>query len=92
MHHINYELIHTQTNVIQCFICKSSIERIKAVKHLFEHQIGLFQCVYCSYGVPKEADIRIHLADCHLTKLSVIAVRIRGDSAEVNVCFFSISI
>lgn len=87
MHHINYEPIHTKTNLIQCFICKDSIERIKAVKHLCEHQIGLFQCVYCSYGVPKEGDIRTHLADCHSNKLSIIAVRVRGDNAEVNVVF-----
>lgn len=85
MHHINNTPLHTQQNRIDCFICKESIERMKAAKHLLSHNIGLFQCIYCTFGTADFGEIKVHLSDSHPTKLALVTARIRGGDLRVNI-------
>ena len=50
---------------IECAICRESIEKKKMAKHLTNHKINIYQCLYCDFGSNIQKVMRSHVADTH---------------------------
>lgn len=81
--HLSETEIHQDT--FKCQFCDLPISRTAAAKHMLCHGIGIFECVYCSYGTNDVAKIRSHMCNSHPTKLLYVCVRLlRKDKDAVS--------
>lgn len=72
--HLTTTPVHRESYT--CLLCDRIILRIAAGKHLRCHGIGVFECIYCSFGTSNVKNIRNHMCNAHPSKLLYICVRL----------------
>lgn len=71
-----------QEDVVKCQACMINIGKDAIVKHLLNHRIGLYECVYCFCGTNKLDGIRLHMSTIHPAKLLYISVRLNTNAND----------
>lgn len=69
-------------NVVKCQACMVNIGKDVVVKHLLNHRIGLYECVYCFYGTNQLDGIRLHMSTIHPAKLLYVSVRLNRNAND----------
>lgn len=77
--------MHTTLTTIRCQFCLNEINLIDVEMHMFNvHNIGIFDCIHCTYSSNDVQNIRQHMANLHSNELLVICYR----DKLVCVCLF----
>lgn len=75
---------HSQT-MINCQVCQATIDKKVMARHLLQHSIGLYECVYCLFGANTKSTMALHVSNAHSSKPLYCCVRYnkqRSDGVE----------
>lgn len=65
-------------NVIDCPLCSRTVGLSAVRTHMqFEHNLGQYACLYCTFGANDHNVLRNHMWRQHPTKLLYVMVRLR---------------
>lgn len=75
---INHMKNSTEHQYFECQFCGDEIPVSEATNHLLRHNVGIYQCIYCTdrYGTNSIDSIQNHMCHTHPTKLPYICVRL----------------
>ncbi|XP_037050206.1 uncharacterized protein LOC119084365 isoform X1 [Bradysia coprophila] len=93
-HKITYVMDHfvnhmknspSHTDKFKCQFCGFNTLVSETSKHLLVHSVGVYECVYCHYGINDVDSIQNHMCNTHPSKLLYICVRLtRKDRAMTD--------
>lgn len=65
---------HSQC-LINCQVCNATIDKKVMARHLLQHSIGLYECVYCLFGANTKSTMALHVSNAHSSKPLYCCVR-----------------
>uniref|UniRef100_A0A1Q3FVZ5 C2H2-type domain-containing protein n=1 Tax=Culex tarsalis TaxID=7177 RepID=A0A1Q3FVZ5_CULTA len=65
---------HSQS-LINCQVCHATIDKKVMARHLLQHSIGLYECVYCLFGANTKSTMALHVSNAHSSKPLYCCVR-----------------
>lgn len=74
--HVKSSPVHR--GFFKCQFCAFNTPISATAKHLMVHSIGVYECVYCHYGINDIESMQHHMCNLHPTKLLYICVRLTG--------------
>ncbi len=74
----------------KCQFCGYNTLISETSKHLLVHSVGVYECVYCHYGINDLESIQNHMCNTHPSKLLYICVRLTRKDRTLVSDFFSI--
>lgn len=63
-------------DAFKCQFCGFNTPITETSKHLLIHSVGVYECVYCHYGINDVDSIQSHMCNTHPSKLLYICVRL----------------
>lgn len=73
----------------KCQFCGFHTLVSETAKHLLVHSVGVYECVYCHYGINDVESIQSHMCNTHPSKLLYICVRLTRKDRELVSQLFS---
>ncbi|XP_050095673.1 uncharacterized protein LOC126577784 [Anopheles aquasalis] len=68
---------HIAGPMVRCQICRKTVFKENIYQHLLLHNIGIFECIYCSHAVMDKEELALHISDIHPSKPMNYISRIR---------------
>lgn len=72
----------THNNELCCSLCPQHITSDTVTTHMLSHNVGIYECVYCSYGTNGVDAIREHMCVMHPNKLLYISCRVQNQQVS----------